>query len=523
MMEGITMRTRHFLVLATIVALALGTTAGVPTLAATKLSVIIDTEANRADEAQAIAGYLQQVGIQADVRIWEWNALKEKLLAGERQLYLTDWGSAYFDPFDIVVPKLRTGDRGNYSFYSNPEFDAALDRALAARTDEERARAYREAQAIVMQDLPWAFGYTLLTIEAARSEVQNWQPAMDGRLNMHDVSLSRGDTIIIGMGTDRIVTLDPAAYRDRHTETIIRNIFDGLVTRTWDGNVVPEIAESWERVSDTEWVFRLRKGIKFHDGSTLTADDVVFSINRVVLEGGMGDGMTSPRKGLLGTVQRAEKIDDSTVRVVLSEPFPVLLQAMVHVQIVPMAYVQSVGDDGFARQPVGCGPFRFVEGRLDDRVVMERFDDYWGGAPDIPPVGPAKVRRVIFRMMPDPTVRVAALMSGEVHIIQSVPPHMVAALEADSRIQVKTVEGTTAYNLEMNVAKPPFDDIRVRQAINYAIDWDAIIATIYENNASRLASPFLPSGFGYDPTVRPWPYDPAKARALLEEAGFSTR
>ena len=125
--------------------------------------------------------------------------------------------------------------------------------------------------------------------------------------------------------------------------------------------------------------------------------------------------------------------------------------------------------------------------------------------------------------MPDPTVRVAALMSGEVHIIQSVPPHMVAALEADSRIQVKTVEGTTAYNLEMNVAKPPFDDIRVRQAINYAIDWDAIIATIYENNASRLASPFLPSGFGYDPTVRPWPYDPAKARALLEEAGFSTR
>ncbi|MGE5594234.1 MAG: ABC transporter substrate-binding protein [Betaproteobacteria bacterium] len=503
--------------------LAIGVPSGGVLHAAGKtLAVVIDAEANRADEAEAIAADLRAIGVQADVRIWEWSALKDSALKGERQMYLTDWGSAYFDPFDLVVPKLRTGDRGNYSRYSNPAFDRAMDTALTTIDPEARRKAYYEAQSILHDDAPWIFGYYLSETEAARVEVKNWQPAMDSRINLHDVGLTRGDTIVVGMKTDKLVTLDPAMHRERDTETVLRNMFDGLVTRTWDGKVVPEIAESWTTPADNVYVFKIRKGIKFHNGEELDADDVVFTFERILNEGAVG-GRSSPRKGLLGPVEKVETVDKYTVKFTLSGPFPVFLQALVQTQVVPKDYIEKVGNEEFARNPVGCGPFKFVGGRLDDQIVMERFGGYYGGSPDLPPVGPAQVKRVIFRMMPDPTVRITALKAGEVQIVQQVPPDLAASLKRDKNVQVKSVEGTRVYCVELNCAKPPFDDVRVRRAMNYAVNWDRILETIYGGTAKRLATAFLPSGFGFNPDLKPYPYDPEKAKALLREAGYSVR
>ncbi|MDK2930591.1 MAG: peptide/nickel transport system substrate-binding protein [Bacillota bacterium] len=510
-------------VVAALALLATGIPSGGAVQAAGKsLVVVIDTEANRADEAEAIAADLRAIGVQADVRVWEWSALKDSALKGERQMYLTDWGSAYFDPFDLAVPKLRTKDRGNYSHYSNPAFDRVVDTALTTIDPEVRRKAYYEAQSILYEDAPWIFGYYLSETEAARAEVQDWQPAMDSRINLHDVGLTRGDTIVVGMKTDKVVSLDPAMHRERDTETVLRNMFDGLVTRTWDGKVVPEIAESWTTPADNVYVFKIRKGIKFHNGEALDADDVVFSFERVLKEGAIG-GRSSPRKGLLGPLEKVEKVDQYTVKFTLANPFPVFLQGLVHFQVVPKDYIEKVGDEEFARKPVGCGPFKFVGGRLDDQIVMERFDDYYGGSPDLPPVGPAKVKRAIFRMMPDPTVRIAALKAGEVQIVQQVPPDLAASLKKDRNVQVKSVEGTRVYCVELNCAKPPFDDARVRRALNYAINWDRILETIYGGTARRLATAFLPSGFGFNPDLKPYPYDPEKAKELLREAGYSVR
>ena len=486
------------------------------------LSIIIDAEADRTDEAEIIAAYLRAIGIDAEVRIWEWNALKERLLAGERQMCLSDWGSAYFDPFDLVIPKLGTNDRGNYSGYSNTRLDTILNQVQMTADSGERERAYFEAQRIIFQDAPWIFGYALMENEAARADITNWQPAMDSRINLHDVGLTRGDTIIVGMKADKVITLDPAMYRDRATETVLRNMFDGLVTRTWDGNVVPEIAESWTIPSGNVYVFKIRKDVKFHNGKTLDADDVVFTFERILNDGAIA-GQSSPRKGLFGPLETVEKIDQYTVKFTLSNPFPVFLQALVHFQIVPKDYIQKVGDKEFAEKPIGAGPFKFKEGRLDDQIVMERFDEYYGGSPEIPPIGPALAKRVIFRMMPEATVRVAALKAGEVHIIQQLPPDLSKTLGADKNIRVKSVDGTRVYCVELNCVKPPFDDVRVRRAMNYAVDWDAILESIYGGNGTRLASAFLPSGFGFDPSLEPYPYDPEKAKALFREAGYSVK
>ena len=487
-----------------------------------RLAFTLDAPPYRQLEAQAIAEQLKKIGIQAEARIWEKIVLRDQVQSGDRVAYLTDWGSAYFDPFDLAEPKLTTGGRGNFSFYSNPKVDEWLKTASTSSDNAVRKDAYFKVQEAVFNDAPWIFGYFLQNIEAASADVENWSPAMDNRVNLHDVGLKKGDTITVGMNVNAFVTLDPAMHRDRDTETVIRNMFDGLVTRTNGSEVVPELAEGWEEVNPTTYVFTLRPNVKFHNGDPLTADDVVFTFARILTEGGVG-GQSSPRKGLLGPLQKVEKVGDLKVKFVLANPFPPFLQALVHFQIVPEKYIKTVGDAAFAEKPIGTGPFKFVKGRLDAEIVMERFEQYYGGSPKLPPVGPARVKQAVFRTMPEPSTRVAALLAGEVTIIQAIPADLVDRLKKSTQVQVKTVEGTRSYQIELNNRKPPFDDVRVRQAVNMAVNWDNILKNIYLGYATRLPTCFLPSGFGYDPNLKPYPYDPEKAKALLEAAGYETK
>lgn len=341
------------------------------------------------------------------------------------------------------------------------------------------------------------------------------EPAVD---KGEDAVVDEDYTIVVGL-SQSILTLDPANHRDRVTETVIRNIYDGLVTRKPDGTVVAEIAESWSNPEPTIWEFTIRDGIKFHDGSVLTVEDVKFTFDRVFQEGAM-EGETSPRKGLLGPLTEVEIVDENTVRFILAEPWPVFLAMLPHQQIVSKAYLEKVGSD-IATSPMGTGPFRFVEGSIDDRIVLERFDDYYGGSPDIPPVGPAPAARVIFEFMPEVSTRVAALQGGDVHIIHNIPPDMVSTLEADPSVNVKMVDGTRMHMFEMNVKMAPFDDVRVRQAMNYAIDMDAIVESILLGYATPVAGPLLPHGFAVKSDLQPYGYDPDKAVQLLTEAGYA--
>lgn len=476
------------------------------------LTITLDGAQGRQAELQAVAGYLKQIGVDAQVRVWEYNTLVEEAKAGSRDAYATDWGSSTFSPFDLAIPKLKTGDRGNYSHYSSAELDELFDLASTSVDEGEAKNAYFRAQEIIYQDAPWIFGYYRDTIEANSVKVKNWKPAVDGRINLHKVSLEGGDTLVVGLRADRILSLDPANYRDRETETVIRNMFDGLVTRTPEGEVKPELAESWETPDALTYVFHLRKGVTFHNGEPLTADDVVFTFNRILAPDGI-NGQPSPRQGLLGPLSSVEKVDDYTVKMNLSSPSPVFLQLLVHTQIIPEEYYNQVGFEGFSANPVGAGPFRFAGGSLDTEISLERYDDYWDGAPPL--------KKVVFRMMPEPASRIAALKAGEVHIIQEVAPDSTQLLEEDPNVQVQVAEGTRLYMIELNTQR--ISDPRVRQALNYAVNWDEILQELYGGYAHRVSTAMLPSGFGYHDGLTPYPYDPDKARELLKEAGYAVK
>ncbi|NMC12815.1 MAG: ABC transporter substrate-binding protein, partial [Chloroflexi bacterium] len=238
-------------------------------------------------------------------------------------------------------------------------------------------------------------------------------------------------TIIVGLSSAP-TTLDPADHRERNTETVIRNMFDGLVTRDNTNGVHNELAESFNWVDDKTLEITLKQGVLFHNGAEMTADDVVFTYERVIKENAIEypEAHTSPRKGLIAQLESIEKTGDYSVVMHFASPFPTAMQMLVHQQIIPAAYLQEVGTQGFIEAPIGTGPFKFVSTQPGySEIVMEKFADYYGGASDLEPVGPACIDTAVFRVIPEASTRVAALLAGEVDIIQNVPSELVSTLE----------------------------------------------------------------------------------------------
>lgn len=332
-----------------------------------------------------------------------------------------------------------------------------------------------------------------------------------------------GQTIVVGL-VYAANSLDPGDHRERQSETVIRNMFDGLVTRDTRSGVHLELAEEISWLDERTLEVKLRKGILFHDGVEMTADDVVFTFERIIQENAIEypQPHTSLRRGLITPLESTERIDDYTVVMHFSAPWPPALQMLVHQQIVPKHYLEEVGTQGFIEHPIGAGPFKFVSADPDlQEIVVERFDDYYGGAPDLPPVGPACVDRAIFRTIPDALTRAAAVRAGEVDIIQAVPLDVAEVLVEASGVQVRTAPGTRPVWMDMNVGQPPFDDVRVRQALNYAVDKERIIEEVYDGRAFALAGPLSPFNNFASDALEPYPWDPDKALSLLAEAGWA--
>jgi peptide/nickel transport system substrate-binding protein len=301
--------------------------------------------------------------------------------------------------------------------------------------------------------------------------------------------------------------LDPTMNLSSIRAQVGVSLFDSLVGRDAEKRIVPELAEAWKLLDDHTWQFRLRRGVTFHNGEPFNAEAVRFTLQRV-----LDPNQKSPNRANIAEIARVEVVDDLTVKLVTRQPYAPLLNRLIDFPIVPPRYTAEQGNQGMALRPVGTGPFRFVELVKDDRMIVEAFDRHWRGAP--------RIRRIVFKPVPEPFTRVAALRNGELDVITNVPPTLARELDRVPGIKVLRVPSTWMIYLGLNTFKKPLSDLRVRQALNHATDVDAIIKTVLEGNGRRTEGPLTPNMFGYDPGVKGYPYDPVKARRLLAEAGY---
>ena len=316
----------------------------------------------------------------------------------------------------------------------------------------------------------------------------------------------------IGLSVD-VESMDPFFVNQAAGWSVIHALFDHLVERDFEGNIVPGLALSWTVVDAATLEFALRDDVVFHNGEPFTADSVKFSVERMLTE------EEAPNQSKFTAIDAVEILDDHTVRLILNRPDGTLLDSLTsRLAMLPPQYFAEVGAEGFATAPVGTGPFSFVEWMPDDHVTLAANKNYWDGSYK----GKPMVDSVTFRPIPEAATRAAELEAGGVHLIQDVLPDQIDDLERAGLVVVPDEAFQLQYVFFVTDDETaPTHDVRVRQALNYAIDVDAIIENLLAGLGSRIASPIGPGYLGYNPDVAPYPYDPQKALDLLAEAGYA--
>jgi peptide/nickel transport system substrate-binding protein len=299
--------------------------------------------------------------------------------------------------------------------------------------------------------------------------------------------------------------LDPRVGLDAQSERIDNLIFDDLLSRGDNLNVAPGLAERWEIPDPLTYVFHLHKGVKFHDGRALTARDVKWTFDSL-LQG----KIRSTKAANYRFVDRVDAVDDYTVVFHLKEPEAPLLWNLSDgaIGIVP------AGSDEMTRHPIGSGPFRFVSAETDKDVVIERNDDYWGQK--------AKLGRVRFAVVPDATTQALELRKGSSDLVvnASFPPDTVLTLERESFLAVQSAPGTRLAYLAFNLRDPILKNVRVRQAIAYALDRQPMIDYLWRGEAQPARSVLPTQSWAYEGSVQTYDHNPNRARALLDAAGY---
>lgn len=324
------------------------------------------------------------------------------------------------------------------------------------------------------------------------------------------VALAQSGTQITISQPAEATTMDPGRSTQVLTVNYFYNLYDTL-TR-WDTalKLQPGLASSWKQLTETTWEFALRPGVKFHDGAPLTAEDV-----KATLERNLVVGKTVVQSGF-ATIESVQVVNPTTIAIATKKPDPLLLLrlAQMGAQILPARLTTDEGMKELARRPVGTGAYRFVEWVKDERLVMEVNRDWWGWEGKTP-----AIERVVWKPIPDDFPRLVALEKGEVDIITNVPPDRMKAVAEGRTTQIVSAPSTRLVSFGINATQPPLSDRRVRQALHYALDVNAIIRNLYAGQGKPFSGGLADTDFGYNAALKPYPYDPAKAKQLLAEAG----
>ncbi len=312
--------------------------------------------------------------------------------------------------------------------------------------------------------------------------------------------------LIVAQGADA-KSLDPHGTNDQPSSRVMRQIYETLVDQTETMELVPGLAESWTQIDDTTYEFKLKQGVMFHNGEELKASDVEFTIRRALESANVGHIVEAI------DANKIKVVDDYTIQIGTKQPFAPILAHLSHTgsSILNEKAVTEAGDD-YGQNPVGTGPFKFESWTNGDSIVLVRNDAYHKE--------PAKLTKVTFRAIPEDTNRTIELETGGVHIVYDVSPNDIARVEADSNLKlIRDASLSTGY-VGFNVQKAPFDNVKVRQAINMAIDMESIIEAVYKGVGSVAKGPLTPQVWASNQNLEQYPYDPEAAKALLAEAGY---
>ena len=329
------------------------------------------------------------------------------------------------------------------------------------------------------------------------------------------------DEVTIGISSEPSA-MDPHYHNLGPNNAFASNVYDALIIQDEQQTLTPGLAVSWKPVDDLTWEFKLREGVKFHDGSDFNADDVMFTAERAPNVPNSPSSFGTYLKG-----KTFKKVDDYTIHVTTEKPYPLMAVDLSNIQIISNEVGMEVSTPDFndGKAMIGTGPYKFVEWVPSDRIVLTANPDYWGEK--------ARFDTVTLKPIKSNPTRVAALLSGDVDMIDNVPTTDIATLKKEAGLELVQGISNRVIYLHMDRfrdnspyitgtdGKNPLNDVRVRRAISMAINREAIVERVMEGVAIPAGQLLPPGFFGTSKNLKPMPYDPAKAKALLAEAGYA--
>jgi peptide/nickel transport system substrate-binding protein len=304
---------------------------------------------------------------------------------------------------------------------------------------------------------------------------------------------------------DEVASLDPLADFTNPGLQMHAHILEPLIDFTGpDFKMTPKLAVSWDNPTPTKWRFKLRPNVTWHDGTPFTAEDVKYTFEKA-------KGPTSVKNRYLARVQKIDILDPLTIQIELDAAYAPLLGSWVYLYIVQKKAYEAGGTAEFGKKPVGTGPYRMVDWQKQQQLVLEAYDKHWNG--------PHTPKRIVVRGIREAATRLAELQTGRADIIFGVPIELAKTVEANPQLKLIVQQGVRPPYFVFNAKKPPFDDRRVRQAMNYAVDRESIVNGILQGYGEVRIGPFSPTQASFSPAGPQYKLDVDRARALLKEAG----
>jgi len=375
---------------------------------------------------------------------------------------------------------------------------------------ETRGEHLQRANLLLDRRAPWVFLHRQYSIYGKATRI-DWEARRDERIEAAAITPTDGDSTATITQSSMDSGLDPHDHRETPTDNIVTQAYDGTLARDGEGRIIDELATDYSRVSDGEIKFEIRSDVQFHNGDGLTPADVAYSINRIVDEN-VGDLVSSQSDQLAGVT--GAEVKDGAVHVSSDGINPVVFNLFAsYCDIVEEDWIED-NDTAYINSHVnGTGPFRLAEYEQDVEVVFERNDDYYGDPPEL--------AELTIRAAGEPATRVSQLLAGETDIVVNVPPQEISRVRNEESTEISAVPSTRVIFNAMRYDVEPFSSVEFRQAMNYAVDLDAIIESVLQGFADATGQPTLDGYVGYNGDVDPYPQDQAEAEALVEASGHA--